>query len=339
MRKESHRQLKRSRGAVLVWVAGSLVVLLGAGALSLDYGRLVLSRWRLQAAADAGSLGGAWELGNAMVDQGIREGAAVQVATSIASENRNEGSYSVTFPDTKTCHVLGQENVSMTFARILGFESSTVQAEASARLSAASSVKGLRPLGIQEPESGFVFGEQYLLKIGPHDPTNPDETGYQHFGNFHALAFGGNGANNFREKLKYGYDAIVTENMMVATEPGNMSGPTEDGIDYIIALEIIKEGVDYILDQDGHISWDWYVTHLDELYESPRLITLPVVAEWDVHGRKQVRVIGFANFFLEGVEGTGKDSRVIGRFVEQVIPDSAGGGSGSFGGYSVKLIQ
>ncbi|MEA4877435.1 pilus assembly protein TadG-related protein [Aminobacterium sp. MB27-C1] len=340
MREKNRKEnFKRSRGAVLVWVAASMVVLFGAGALTLDYGRLVMTRWRLQTAADAASLAGAWELGNAMASQTLREASATQVAAEVATDNKSEGSYSVDFPDALTCRVTAQEIVGMTFARILGITSSAVSARAAAQISSASSSIGLRPLGIEEPETGFVFGEQYLLKIGPHDPSDPEDPGYQHHGNFHALAFGGKGANNFREKLKFGYDAIVKEGMMVTTEPGNMSGPTEDGIDYIIALEIIKEGVDYILDEDGRISWDWYSTHLDDLYESPRLITLPVVAGWEVYGRKEVEVVGFASFFLEGVEGTGKDSRVIGRFVERVIPGSSGGGSGSFGAYSVSLIQ
>lgn len=329
MRRENRKELKRSRGAVLVWVAASMVVLLGAGALSLDYGRLVVARWRLQTAVDAGSLAGAWELGNKSVSQALREASAAQVAGSVASDNKSEGAYAVDFPDADTCHVEGQETIAMTFARILGVNESTVLAEAAARLSGAGSAKGLRPFGIQSQD--FVFGDQYLLKIGPHDETSN--------GNFHALALGGKGANNYREKIKYGYDGVISIGDTITTEPGNMSGPTEDGIDYVVALEIIKEGIEYILDQSGHISWDWYASHLDDLYASPRLILVPIVDNWEVHGRDTVEVVGFASFFLEGVEGSGKNSRVVGRFVERVIPGSSGGGSTEFGGYSVSLIQ
>ncbi|UCG31552.1 MAG: hypothetical protein JSU68_07780 [Phycisphaerales bacterium] len=57
-----HRNKYKRRGAILVYVAASGVVLLGFAALAVDAGRLYLGKTELQVAADAAALAGAMEL-------------------------------------------------------------------------------------------------------------------------------------------------------------------------------------------------------------------------------------------------------------------------------------
>ncbi len=330
MIRRNHKEgYKRSRGAVLVWVAASMIVLFGAGALSLDYGRLVVTRWRLQTAADAASLAGAWELGEDLQSQEVREINATQVAQAVANDNKNGATYTVIFPKTTQCHVTGQEVVPMTFARILGVDASTVQAQAAAELSGVSGAKGLRPFGIEEPPGqSFEFGVVYTLKLSSidnKDKKDKDESQYPYHGNFHILAFTGEevGAADYLDKIINGYDGEVKIGDSVLTQPGNITGKTREGINTIISW-------------DNH-SWEWYMSNLNDLYNSPRIITLPIVVGYeDASGRSYVTVVGFASFYVEELDN---NSQVKGRFVKRVIPGSSGGGSTTYGSYSVHMVQ
>jgi hypothetical protein len=68
---------EKERGAVLIWVAGSLVALLGAAALGTDLGWLLLSTNRVQKATDAAALAGVISLpGFTTIAQNDATGAA-----------------------------------------------------------------------------------------------------------------------------------------------------------------------------------------------------------------------------------------------------------------------
>ncbi len=328
----------RKRGSILILVAAALGAVLGASALAVDYGRLVLHRWKVQAAVDAAALGGAQELVCLPGQTGPDYAEAAQVAETLSSGNM-AGEYTVSFPDSRTCRVEGGRDMSTFFASLVGISEVRISARASAGLSPAGSGTGIRPFAVEEPLAGFLFGEIYLLKLGPKGDEDDPGTEYAHNGNFHAVAIGGTGSNIYRDNIKYGSDVTLSVGDWLDTEPGNMSGPTDQGVDYILQQEIIEEGVDYILDQDV-IAWEWYVNNPDALRESPRLITIPVIGDWSgVYGRSSVQVVAFANFFLEGVGGSGKDCEVYGRFVERVVPGSHGTATTDLGAYSVRLIE
>lgn len=332
------RNPQKRRGSILILFAATLGVVIGASALAVDYGRLVMYRWKLQAAVDAGALGGAQDLVRVPGETGPDYEAALGVAQAVGSSN-TPAEYTISFPYVQACRVTGVVTLKTFFASLVGIPSVTVSAEATARLLPVGAGKGIRPFGVEEPLAGFDYGETYLLKLGPRDEDGDPETGYAHHGNFHAVAIGGTGANIYRNNIKFGSDAVVNVGDWIDSEPGNMSGPTDQGVDYILQQEIIEEGVDYIMDQD-HIAWEWYVNNPAALRESPRLITIPVIGDWSgVYGRSLVEVVGFANFFLEGVGGSGQDCQVYGRFVEKVVPDAAGGGTVDYGAYAVRLVE
>lgn len=329
---------KRS-GNVLVVFATGLVVLLGLAALSVDYANFVVRRWKVQAAVDAAALGGAYELLDLVGAEVTDYTPAENVANVLAASNIG-ASYSVSFPSSKTCQVVGSLTSNTYFAAVLGIRQVTVSARALASISPVSGGTGIRPFGVEEPIDSFVFGETYLLKLGPQDENDDGSgDGYAHHGNFHAVAIGGTGSNVYRDNVKYGSDEVVRVGDWLPTEPGNMTGPTDQGVDYILQQEIIEEGVDYIMNQD-QISWEWYRDHPEALEGSPRVITIPVIGDWaGVYGRSDVQVVGFANFFLEGTEGTGVDCRVTGRFIKSVVPGAYGGGNHGYGAYMVRLVQ
>jgi hypothetical protein len=210
-------------------------------------------------------------------------------------------------------------DVQLYFARALGMETARVGAKAGSKVGALRSLNGAVPLGIQK--QNFVYGAQYYLK------TSPGTLGsYQ--GNFGGLALGGNGASTYRDNLQNGYDEELHIGDIIDTQPGNMSGPTTQGLRGRI---------------DGDPDTDFTTVSPD----SDRVVKAPVIEYIGGNGgRTEVRVVGFAAFFLEGVGGSGRDNYVIGRFLRMVAAsdtggiDISGGDSGyDYGLYTYKLVE
>ena len=142
------------------------------------------------------------------------------------------------------------------------------------------------------------------------------------------MALGGTGATNYRNNLKYGYHEdleigdLVRIGEDMTTEPGNMSGPTYDGIRYI-------------LDQDTCASHN--LSKLEK--DCPRLIVIPVVDSLDVNGRSTVKIMGFANFFLEETTYGGGKTEVKGKFIKTLGQGEIDEAAGDYGMLGVKLVE
>lgn len=311
----------RKRGSVLVIAALAMTALLSVGALAVDYGYAVLMRERLQRSVDAAALCGAMEL--AMGRTGTAASSAVAMGNTNLSAN-----YSVNFPTGNRCHVDGERSLRTFFAAVLGQDSMTVRAHAEAIASPVSAVQGLRPFAIVPPDGGFEYGTTYTIKYGPGPGTDA------HNGNFNAVALDpeDRGAKDYLDNIKYGSSGwitiggdITTDDDWIDTEPGNMAGPT-------------KEGVNYLVGQDLH-DWDYYQSN-GGIEMSSRLVTIPVIESMvDINGRELVHVIGFVRVFLENALGIGNDVDVYARFVKIATPNSkTGGNAQDYGAYGVRLI-
>lgn len=311
----------KRKGSVLVIAALSLGLLLSAAALAVDYGYAVLMRERLQRAVDAAALCGAMEL--AMGRPGTAAARAVDMGnTNLSAE------YSVGFPAGNRCRVNGEKSLRTFFAAFLGRDSMTVRAHAEAIASPVSEAQGLRPFAIVPPAGGFVYGTTYTIKYGPGPGTEA------YHGNFNAVALDPDdrGAKDYLENIKYGSKGwirigseISTDDDWIYTEPGNMAGPT-------------REGVNYLVGKDTH---DWaYYQSMAGIELSSRLITIPIIESMaDINGRELVRVIGFARVFLENAVGTGNDVDIYARFVKIATPNSRTGRSvPDYGAYGIRLV-
>lgn len=302
--------LNEENGQVMALVAVLMSVLLGMTALTLDIGRVQWTKASLQNAADASALAGA---------QGLLNDNAEDTAIDYAELNGipdTDISVNPTNNDPTKCEVVCTRNVTYTFARVLGFTDADVSARAVAGISSVNSVSGgALPLGVEQQD--FVYGQTYQLK--------ENAGAGQYHGNFGCLALGDkNGANRYRDNLKYGYDGTLTVGDKVDTEPGNMAGPTVDGMNY-------------------RINQDPTATYTTVQKGSPRLGVVPVVDTMDVNGRKEVTIVGFAVFFLESAntEGKGNNAKaaIYGKFMEMVVGNSTGGGGTSYGAYKVQLLE
>ena len=122
-------------GAVLVFVAVCLVVLLGMTALTVDLGRAVAIKRDMVNAADAAALAGA-----DVCAQTRNAGQAKAAALSLSEVNGADGSFSFSAPQCNGSSATGARTVTVTsrtfvdylIAPVLGFEGTDVVASATA---------------------------------------------------------------------------------------------------------------------------------------------------------------------------------------------------------------
>lgn len=302
------KHIKSEKGAAIIIVALFMTVMLGFCALVIDVGLSAYERVRISNAVDAAALAGAQELI-------FNKCNAVAVAKNYLEANDvdpHNAEVLIYDSDTKISVNVTSE-VNYYFARVLGFEKGNVTATGVAMCAPVIGVyEGVRPFAIEKQE--LEFGVEYTLKEGGGN-------GYS--GNYGALALSGNGASTYVNNIISGYDGRLRVGDYVETEPGNMSGPTALGINTLISR----------CDHTPACTFDNH--HIN----CPRIITVIMVETLEVHGRADVRIAGFAKFYLDEVTGQGNKSIVTGRFLNTIMTGELGDVQNNFGLMGVKLIR
>lgn len=301
----SRKNNKYETGSILIIVVAGMMVILGLLGLVVDVGHIFIQRARLVSAVDAVVLAGVQELPS-LPDQ------AVNIAYRFGLENQvNSDQLSVSVSNANTeISAQGERDVELFFLRLFGFDTHQVYAEAAAEVGVVSACTGVAPFGIVIDD--FQYNHVYVLKYDSHSDN-------RHHGNFGALRLGGNGADNYRNNIKYGYSGVLAVGDQVYTEPGNMAGPTDHGVSYRI-------------NQDYHSSFD----NFDD--DSPRIVIVPIVDNMDIHGTDYVTILGFAAFYLEHVERQGNVAIVKGRFIEYAT-DAEIGNAANYGLKAYRLLR
>lgn len=295
---------KQESGSILVIVVVGMTVFLGLLGLVVDVGNIYIQKARLVSAVDSVVLAGVQELPvlpNEAILKAYQYGTANHINTEQLLVWLSEANSRISAKADKC--------VELFFLRLFGFDKHTVSAEAEAQVGSVSSYKGVAPFGIVWDD--FQFDQEYILKYS--------SSGGQHHGNFGALRLGGNGADNYRNNVKNGYHGILKIGDRVYTEPGNMSGPTYDGVKYRLNLA------------EWHAPDQWN-------YNNSRIVVVPVIDSLNVSGTDQVTIVGFAAFYLEGCEGKGNESIVRGRFIRHVVDGDIGYGD-DYGLTAYRLIR
>lgn len=305
-------------------VALGLTVLLGCGAMVTDVGLIYIEKAKLQNAIDAAALAGVQELPG-------DPSRAAQIAQEYAVQNgANNISYGFGANDLKM-NVSAQKDVPTHFARIWGINSRQISVTATAMMLPPVELTGAVPLSVQEQP--LVYGQEYTLKAGAGDGTE---------GWYGALQLSAPGANAYETDLIHGYSGSLTVGQVLAVKHGNMSGPTQSGIEARFAL-------------DTRIPRN---TFNDHDRNAPQILYIPIVkvVSYQSSAIHEVEVRGFAAFFVESVSGNGTESIIKGRFLRTLIPNEKTGGTLSdllkneidsehgnstkdFGLYTAKLIS
>lgn len=300
---------RRQDGSAAVLVALALVVLLAMVGTVTDVGLVFLYKYRLSNALDAAALAGAQELPE-------NPEKAREKAREYAEKNGvDPATITVEISDDgREIRVAGEKEVQLLFAKVLGYTKSRVNGTSAARVGGITRVVGAAPLGIEEQP--FQYGEEYVLKVGGGEGS---------YGWFGPLSLGGSGANVYRINLMYGYDRELKVGDIVPTETGNMSGPTEDGIEYRI------QSCNHI----PKCTYDHYVRGC------PQVLLVPVIRPIKDSSNqvKEVQVVGFGAFFVEDVAGSGNECTVTGRFIHYLYPGDVDFNQVYYGLKGVKLVR
>jgi len=309
--------IRNEKGSAIVLITILLTVLVGMAAMVTDTGAVFLTRARLQNAVDAAALAALQDL------PGDTAQAVATAANYAATDCPPDAEIDMAqiLESDRAVFVSAHKTVHYGLARIIGFDSKTVAAQALARLEPITGVRGALPLGVMKDV--WTPGQTVILKGGAQESI--------FYGWRGALALGGNGASNYEENLKNNYTEILRLDDLVDVEEGNMSGPTLTGTEYRLA------GCPHT----PACTLENYNT------TCPRIGIIPVVEEvllTDKKGeqttsKKQVRICGFALFLLSDTEGNGSNGQLTGQFIQGIIQGEADPNGPDFGVYRARLVQ
>ena len=305
--KAAYRRLRwafgNDSGSTLILFALVFVLLAGAAALAIDGGLAYAEKRRLQIAADSAALAAAAELP-------ANPGLAVQRAVEFAALNGGgvesqdviveEG-----LADDDTVRVTARSAVAFMLAPVIGIPSADLRAGAVARVGSLRSSDGIVPWGLLLPPGGYQFGNTYTLKL---------DVGGAHAGNFNALALGGTGANTYTNNVVNGSADEYSVGQTITMEPGNMKGPTLDGLIRRIGNDPYTRWTD-LVNADGALNG------IDD--DNPRIVLLPVITPPEP-GRSTVTILSFALFYVEGSPAGWDGSQVTGAFVKDIVVGKLG---------------
>lgn len=173
-----------------------------------------------------------------------------------------------------------------------------------------SDCSGSAPTGFIAPRD--VDGRLVELKLGSGSNAGDGSPG-----NFYPVALGGTGASNYENNIRYGWGGTVRIGDILTTETGNMTGPTRQGVDYLISLD---PSARLVTGPNGRM-YVWSDRYPPN--ESPRIVPIALFDPTDPpgNGRTTFRVANIGAFFIASVSG----SRVYGVFIHRRLRNAVRG--------------
>ena len=336
------RNTENQQGFVLIVVAGILIALIGFVALGVDTGVLYSARTSAQEVADAAALAGAFTYIN-NPDATDPAATASDHALQVALNNSILGKAIVAADVTVTPDVANRKvKVVVTSAQPTYFAkavwdstaniSVTAIAEASEWSTGSSCAKPwFVPNTVFAPGvcgsecdpahllinpstravTAFgksMYGTEFTIK--PQNPSTALSPG-----NFYAVRFpGASGGDDYRDEIIGCANAYLRCGELYDVEPGNMVGPT-------------KQGVEGLIGDPPRFTWDGdddspYVRVSDGKFFdiAENVVVAPI---WNICGegfcppdgdgkvQGKLRIIGFGIFWLVGIDGNDVKARLI----------------------------
>jgi len=345
--------LRNEDGGILALAAVTLTSMLAITAFAIDLGQVYVAKQRAQNVCDAAANAGAWELAANLSNPSTAQTNATSKANQAAIDNNSvankwqiskvsDNSYGVdvTFPSGTINNDAGQPvtvqsgraitakgyvKVNYAFAGLLGLNSSNIQAKATTVISSETTTTGtlLAPLAASNTTifgdgagwPGVKFGQQVTLK------TNRWQSDFIGAGNFGAVILPGqgNGASAFRDGLAGNYTTPITlitdPPTWIDTKPGNMVGPTRQGLNDRLGKETDPR---FTNDATAWNNWLAAYNSTTEMFPFTwRIMIVPVVQDpvSPGNGKSQAEVVGLAGFFIESADNKGT---VVGRFLQGI---------------------
>ena len=294
------KKVKYEKGQVAVIVALLMSIFVGMTAYVIDVGSMYEVRRNAQTAADAAALAGAQDLPE---NPDLAKEEAIDY---VNKENINVNYGSVTLDESNIqfsedfCEIKVQPVYTATplfFSGIFGLTSKAISATATARVYSPESLGYLVPWIVKESE--IEYGDDVILKS--NSPLTP--------GNFQAMDYngGGGGAHEYRESIIYGYDGLVKVGESYPIEPGNMAGPTGQGVDTRIGDDTCEfEDVTDLIPNDKGTK----VTDMS----CPRIVFVPVTNDWEENPTEPLLIKSFKVFYIDEIildHSTGHEQALV----------------------------
>jgi hypothetical protein len=337
------QQAKHERGIAVLFVALFLLVALWFVSMAIDVGKVMAARTELQAAADAAALAGASAIDpvTGVIDQPLAKARAAAAALenkayqSVETAIVIDPELDVEFPQPDQVKVTVKRTaatgnpVVLHFAQTFGLPSVGVRADATAEAQELNSIcEGMVPFAPTNPPGDVGFftdcDSSYTLKVGAGNSSQ---------GNFQLLDFEDCNEDNFtgsggaavRYYTEFGYQCCISLGAeWTLTEPGNKVGPLQQGIQ-------ARWNAD--TDQTSHC-------YSDYAGNGKRIFITPIIETFDVDGKKLVRIVNFAAFFLTyPPQGSMAQQGVNGQFIQYVAPGEANGPPVDTGIYGLHLVE
>jgi len=338
-------QLGNQRGASMIMVTVAIIVVFAFAVAAIDLALITLAKTQLQNAADAAALAGAMAFSLSSGDYDLAEAEAVRVAgLNVAIQKTQEQVVifpsDVTFPEPDKIRVVTHRTLStgdaltIYFLKVLDPASNNladVQASASAKVYPVSGTDCLKPWCCPDKwddvdnDSMWDEGESYdpyitgykvpddigtLVTLKLSNSNESPRMGWYYAVDFGAINTGDpviTGADAYREWIAECEPYTVSIGDQLQIEPGNMVGPTAQGLAELI-------------DADPLAQWDPVTgTVINSAYMlSPRVIKMcafdPTLGtQSDATGRDYVTVSKIMVMFLESHDG----KEVTGRFMRK----------------------
>lgn len=328
---------KNEHGQAVVLMVISLAMLIGMCALVLDVGSWFREKRQLQAAADASALAGAqalpesWSTAKSLaLDFADKNGGGV-LASSVTS--------STTLVSGDTISVSAQKDQAGNFSKLLGINSVSIHATASAmRGSFTGWALGLAPWVIDKPS--VLFGQIITFKVASGDQAAPGNFGGVDLPVKEKGCDYGAGGNDYYDLIATrDHSCLVTVTQSLPVEPGNKAATGT-----AVKDRGAKQNFDPYSILTTYANGSTEITN----YNSPNVIVIPVIKAFHQGSSTPFTVTGFAWFII--TSWTNKE--VTGMFVRSGAPsdslcptESDPNARCPFGGYNpdgfavVKLIK
>lgn len=299
--------LKSRKGTTFVFFAIVLVVIIAFTSLSVDVGVIAFEKAKLANTVDAAALAGAQELvTNALNTKNV-------VNEYISKNNIGLKETTITVSESERyVKVTSTKNVKNYFANVFGKSSQDVTSTAKAQVENISALSGCRPIAVIKQT--FIYGNVYVLKEGAGDGFS---------GNYAAISLGGNGGAVYENNLLNGYSGTIRVGDIIPTETGVIAKKTSNSIATLISR----------CDHTPPCTYTYYNKNCS------RIIFIPVVDTLYVNGKKNIKVLGFATFFLEGAVNSGGQTDIIGRFITYHADGETSPDINDYGTYGIKLVK
>ena len=312
------KNISNERGQVVIIVALLLISLLGMTALVVDVGSIYEERRQTQTVADAAALAGAQDLPE-YPEQAIQTAIAYAGLNGVDISEDNIQIYESYVPYDTITVTPTDVNTPLFFARVLGVNSVTVNATATAIVGKPKALSNLVPWGASIPEGvdwkdWLSAGDEKILKFGAGGVIE---------GNFYALDLDGQhggGSSSYTYCIINGYDEPLKVGDMILPETGNMHTTVDATVkrvgespeNWMSFDDMVKynENGDIVLDKNNG-----------------QFVMVPVIYELeDPHGQsQQIEILAFAPFILTEIRGPGGQAEIVGKFIDQALIVTEGG--------------